>query len=47
MDTFDLNKAISCMDPAVYAECFPEEKNRKKADSAITKAVQLGVIRKD
>ena len=33
MDTFDLNKAISCMDPKAYLECFPEarmEKNRAK-----------------
>ena len=44
MDIFDLNKAISCMDPKVYAECFPDE---KKGSSSIDDAIARGVIRKD
>lgn len=46
MDIFDLNKAISCMDPKAYLECFPEARNRKNRE-AIDEAISRGVIRKD
>ena len=46
MDTFDLNKAISCMDPKAYLECFPEA-GKTGHRKAISEAVDLGVIGKD
>lgn len=46
MDIFDLNKAISCMDPKAYLECFPEVA-RKERQGSIDRAARLGVITKD
>ena len=46
MDIFDLNKAISCMDPKAYAECFPGQA-RKSDKASIERAIAHGVIRKD
>ena len=46
MDTFDLSKAISCMDPKAYAECFPEAMGRSRR-KAVDEAISHGIIRKD
>ena len=46
MDIFDLNKAISCMDPKAYLECFPEAA-RNERQGSIDRAARLGVITKD